>query len=58
MSRYELSGETWNSPLSLLDDVVCSLVATRSNGYTIAFAVALPNAPETACTSGGKVDVI
>ena len=45
-------------PFSLLDEVVCSLVATKSSGYTIALAVALPIDPEKACTSGGNVEVI
>lgn len=47
-----------NLPLNCFDEVVWSLIATKSSGYTKAFAVALPNEPETAWTNGGKVDVI
>lgn len=45
-------------PLSFLDEVVCSRVATKSKGYTIALAVALPIEPENACINGGNVDVM
>jgi hypothetical protein len=39
---------SFNIPLSFLEEVVCSLVATKSRGYIMALAVALPIDPEKA----------
>ena len=43
-----MSSRTPCVPLNLCELAVCSLVATRSSGYEIAFAAALPSAPEQA----------
>jgi len=47
-----------NTPRTLFDRLVCRRVVTKSSGYTVAFAVALPIEPENAWTRGGSVLVI
>ena len=44
----QMSSRTPRAPLNVRELVVCNFVATRSSGYEIAFAAALPRAPEQA----------